>query len=54
MNYSALLKQVIEDPEEVEGLVEEILKAKTVHLYGMGRMQLTVRLIRGRREIRHV
>jgi len=52
MNYDALLKQVIEEnrqvleavnSEDVERLVQEILKAKTIHLYGMGRMQLSVR-----------
>src|SRR6201987_4636371 len=52
MNYDALLKQVIEEnrqvleavnSEDVERLVQEILKAKTIHLYGMGRMELSVR-----------
>jgi len=52
MNYRELLKQVIEEnrqvleavnPEDVERLVQEILRAKTIHLYGMGRMQLSVR-----------
>jgi DNA-binding MurR/RpiR family transcriptional regulator len=47
MNYRELLKQVIEEnrqvleavnPEDVERLVQEILRAKTIHLYGMGRM----------------
>jgi 6-phospho-3-hexuloisomerase len=52
MNYRELLKQVIEEnrqvleavnSEDVERLVQEILRAKTIHLYGMGRMQLSVR-----------
>jgi 6-phospho-3-hexuloisomerase len=48
MLVSAVLaenRQVLEavDPEEVERFIQEILKAKTIHLYAMGRMQLSVR-----------
>ena len=52
MDYRALVaaaleenRQVLEtvNPEEIERLLEEILRAKTLHLYGMGRMQLSVR-----------
>ena len=52
MDYRALVAAVLEEnrqvldavnPQEIEGFIEEILRAKTVHLYGMGRMQLSVR-----------
>jgi 6-phospho-3-hexuloisomerase len=52
MNYGGLVKQVLDqnrqvleavNPDDVERLVQEILRAKTIHLYAMGRMQLSVR-----------
>jgi len=52
MNYSGLVTEVLAEnrqvleavnPDQVESFVQEILKAKTIHLYGMGRMQLSVR-----------
>jgi 6-phospho-3-hexuloisomerase len=52
MDYRALVavaleenRQVLEavNPQEIEPFLEEILRAKTLHLYGMGRMQLSVR-----------
>ena len=52
MDYRALVaaaleenRQVLEavNPQEIERFLEEILRAKTLHLYGMGRMQLSVR-----------
>jgi 6-phospho-3-hexuloisomerase len=52
MDYSTLVdrvlaenKQVLEavKPEDVDRFVNEIISAKSVHLYGMGRMQLSVR-----------
>jgi 6-phospho-3-hexuloisomerase len=38
-------RQVLEavNPQEIETFLEEILRARTLHLYGMGRMQLSVR-----------
>jgi hypothetical protein len=38
-------RQVLEavNPQEIEQFLEEILRARTLHLYGMGRMQLSVR-----------
>ncbi|MGC2579215.1 MAG: hypothetical protein WA376_16755 [Terrimicrobiaceae bacterium] len=52
MDYRALVAAVLEEnrqvldavnPQEIEGFIGEILRAKAVHLYGMGRMQLSVR-----------
>ncbi|MBV9671382.1 MAG: sugar isomerase [Verrucomicrobia bacterium] len=52
MNYNTLVTEVLSEnrqvleavaPAEVERFLQEILKAKTVHLYAMGRMQLSVR-----------
>jgi 6-phospho-3-hexuloisomerase len=52
MKYSELVSAVLEEnrkvleavsTESVDQLIEEILKAKSVHLYAMGRMQLSVR-----------
>ena len=52
MEYSALVSAVLEenrqvltavDPKVVDQLIDEILRAKAVHLYAMGRMQLSVR-----------
>ena len=52
MNYPELVSAVLEEnrkvleavsTESVDQLVEEILQAKSVHLYAMGRMQLSVR-----------
>ena len=52
MEYSALVSAVLEenrqvltavDPKTVDQLIDEILRAKAVHLYAMGRMQLSVR-----------
>jgi 6-phospho-3-hexuloisomerase len=52
MDYRALVvsaleenRQVLEavNPQEIEQFLEEILRARTLHLYGMGRMQLSVR-----------
>lgn len=52
MNYSDLVKTVLEenrqvldavDPKAVDELVDAIIKAQSVHLYAMGRMQLSVR-----------
>jgi 6-phospho-3-hexuloisomerase len=52
MHYSALVHTVLEenrqvleavDPRSVNQLIEEIVQAKSVHLYAMGRMQLSVR-----------
>ena len=52
MKYPELVSAVLEEnrkvleavsTESVDQLVEEILKAKSVHLYAMGRMQLSVR-----------
>ena len=52
MEYSELVSAVLEenrqvlsavDPKAVDQLIDEILKAKAVHLYAMGRMQLSVR-----------
>jgi 6-phospho-3-hexuloisomerase len=52
MNYVGLVKQILDEnrqvleavnPDDLERLVQEILKAKTIHLYGMGRMQLSAR-----------
>ncbi len=52
MNYHALVTKVLDEnrqvleavnPDDVELFVQEILKAKTIHLYAMGRMQLSVR-----------
>lgn len=31
------------DPQEIEALIGEILRAKTIQIYGMGRMQLSAR-----------
>jgi len=52
MNYGELVNEVIAEnrqvleavnPDDVERFIQEILKAKTIHLYAMGRMQLSVR-----------
>jgi 6-phospho-3-hexuloisomerase len=52
MKYPELVSAVLEEnrkvlaavsAESVDQLIEEILKAKSVHLYAMGRMQLSVR-----------
>src|ERR1700704_5913303 len=52
MIYNALVtdvldenRQVLEavDPADIQRFIEEILQAKTIHLYAMGRMQLSVR-----------
>lgn len=52
MNYKALCQTVIAenaailnavDPQQIEALIGEILRAKTIQLYAMGRMQLSVR-----------
>ena len=52
MEYSELISAVLEenrqvlsavDPKAVDQLIDEIFKAKAVHLYAMGRMQLSVR-----------
>ena len=52
MDYPSLVKTVLEenrqvleavDPRSVDQLIEEIVRAKSVHLYAMGRMQLSVR-----------
>src|SRR3984893_1203451 len=52
MNYRTLVAEVLAEnrqvleainPQEVELFIQEILKAKTIHLYAMGRMQLSVR-----------
>jgi 6-phospho-3-hexuloisomerase len=31
------------DPQEIDALIDEIVRAKAIQLYGMGRMQLSVR-----------
>jgi 6-phospho-3-hexuloisomerase len=52
MNYAALVTEVLAenrgvleavDPEQVELFIQEILNANAIHLYAMGRMQLSVR-----------
>jgi 6-phospho-3-hexuloisomerase len=52
MDYRALVAVVLEEnrqvleavsPRDVDRFIKEILQAKTVHLYAMGRMQLSVR-----------
>ena len=52
MDYPALVTAVLEEnrqvleavnPQQLERFLEEILRARTLHLYGMGRMQLSVR-----------
>jgi 6-phospho-3-hexuloisomerase len=52
MNYGELVNEVIAEnrqvleavnPDDVGRFIQEILKAETIHLYGMGRMQLSVR-----------
>ena len=52
MDYKQLVKTIIEenktvlnrvDPQEVEVLLDEIGKAKTIQLYAMGRMALSMR-----------
>ena len=52
MNYPELVSTVLEEnrnvleavsTKSVDQLIKEILKAKSVHLYAMGRMQLSVR-----------
>jgi 6-phospho-3-hexuloisomerase len=52
MDYTGLVQTVIEenktvlnkvDPAEIDRLLREIEKAKTIQLYAMGRMQLSVR-----------
>ena len=52
MDYRTLVTAVLEEnrkvleavsPEDVDRLIKEILQAKTVQLYAMGRMQLSVR-----------
>ena len=52
MNYHTLVTKVLDEnrqvleavkPEDVDRLIQEILQAKTIHLYAMGRMQLSVR-----------
>lgn len=52
MDYRELTQKVIEenrtvldkvDPAQVDRLIDEIMKAKTIQLYAMGRMQLSVR-----------
>lgn len=52
MRYAELVEQVIAenravlrkiDPAKIEKLAEEITRAKTIQIYGMGRMQLSVR-----------
>lgn len=52
MNYASLVQMVLDEnrqvlnavrPEAVDQLTHEILRAKSVHLYAMGRMQLSVR-----------
>ncbi|HEY0792302.1 MAG TPA: SIS domain-containing protein [Chthoniobacterales bacterium] len=52
MNYQALVTEVLAEnrrvldavnPDEVERFLQEILQAKAIHVYGMGRMQLSVR-----------
>lgn len=51
-NYKDLAQTVIQEnletllavkPEQIQQLIAEIKKAKTIQLYGMGRMQLSVR-----------
>lgn len=51
-NYTNLVNTVIQenlktllavDPAQIQELISEIKKAKTIQLYGMGRMQLSVR-----------
>lgn len=50
--YKNLVETVIQEnlktllavnPEQIQELISEIKKAKTIQLYGMGRMQLSVR-----------
>ena len=52
MNYPELVAAVLEenrqvlnavDPAKIDQFIDEILRAKSVHLYAMGRMQLSVR-----------
>ena len=52
MNYHTLVTKVLDEnrqvleavnAEDVDRFIQEILQAKTVHLYAMGRMQLSVR-----------
>ncbi len=52
MDYLTLVNAVLEEnrqvlaavsPEAVDRFIDEILQAKSVHLYAMGRMQLSVR-----------
>lgn len=52
MNYGALVTEVLAEnrqvleavnPDDIELFIQEILKANTIHLYAMGRMQLSVR-----------
>jgi 6-phospho-3-hexuloisomerase len=52
MNYHALVTEVLAEnrrvlesvnPDDVQRFIQEILQAKAIHLYGMGRMQLSVR-----------
>lgn len=52
MNYKQLTDIVIAEnaailnavnPQELEALIDEIMRAKTIQLYAMGRMQLSVR-----------
>jgi 6-phospho-3-hexuloisomerase len=52
MNYHTLVTNVLDEnrqvlevvnSEDVDRFIQEILQAKTIHLYAMGRMQLSVR-----------
>lgn len=52
MEYRDLVAKVVEenrtvldkvDPKQIERFIDEIMKAKTIQLYAMGRMQLSVR-----------
>lgn len=52
MEYKELVAKVTEenravldkvDPKQLDALIDEIMKAKTIQIYGMGRMQLSVR-----------
>ncbi|MCC8108031.1 MAG: SIS domain-containing protein [Planctomycetes bacterium] len=52
MEYRELVGKVIEenktvldkvDPKQIDQFIDEIMKAKTIQLYAMGRMQLSVR-----------
>lgn len=52
MDYKQLVARVVEenrtvldkvDPGQIDAFIDEIMKAKVIQLYGMGRMQLSVR-----------